>query len=93
MINKAEINGKVIYKSPLQSITTTTSKITVVVQYPNGNRLENVPIEFINPGNNLDNVQVDQQVLVSYIPTGNQSKTDPTKYFVGLKGLNIQIIH
>ena len=92
-INQSTLQGKVVYVGDKQQITANMAKIEVVVEYQRGNRIEQPKVEFINPTNVFDRLVKGQEVLITFYPSGNQSKTDPSKFFVSLVGVNLQILN
>lgn len=86
MLNKSDITGRVYYKGPVEQITANMTKIVVVVEYQNGNRVEKVPVEFINPTNVFDSIKVNSQVVIGYVPGGNEHNG---KFYASLKGQSI----
>jgi len=93
MQNSATITGKVYFMSQEENMGASGStKKTVVVEYVDGNRLQRVPIDFFNPKNTLDMIGVGNDVLVMYLPTGQESRTQPGRFFSGFKGISIQIL-
>jgi hypothetical protein len=92
-INQSTLQGKVTFVGQEQQITANMAKREIVVEYQRGNRIEQPKVEFINPTNVFDRIQVGQEVLITFYPCGNQSKTDPSKFFVSLVGVNLQILN
>lgn len=89
MLNEGQIQGKVHYLGKVEDITPTMKKLTLVVQYLNRERLEKVPIEFINPTNVFDRVKVGSEVLITYMPGGNEHNG---KFYASFKGQSLAII-
>lgn len=91
-LNESTLQGKVIFKGSMLQITERMTKQEIVIEYQRGQRVEMPKIDFVNPGNSLDGIEVGMEVFITYYPSGNRDKRDSNRYYTSLTGVNIQIL-
>ncbi len=90
-MNQGECTGTIIFIGELDQITANFSKRMIALSYTDqGSTREHHPsFEFINPTKILDQFSVGMKVHITFKPRGNRHKTEKTRFFASLEGINI----